>query len=85
MDDIVLSPSGRKQEKIVYAPYNTLTRALLSPADFDDIEHRLPFTLTTEDVGQYQSDLRGQPSADQVDTYVFDVSPRHMGKNQRYF
>ena len=59
VDDIVLSPSGRKQEKVVYAPDNTLTRALLSPADFDDIEHRLPFTLTTEDVSQYQRDLCG--------------------------
>ena len=58
VDDIVFSTSGRKQEMVVYAPDNTLTRALLSPADFDDIEHRLPFTLTTEDVGAVPADLR---------------------------
>lgn len=85
VDDIVLSPSGRKQEKVVYAPYNTLTRALLSPADFDDIEHRLPFTLTTEDVAQYRVTYVGTERVDQVDTYVFDVAPRHMEKGQRYF
>lgn len=85
VDDIVLSPSGRKQEKVVYAPYNTLTRALLSPADFDDIEHRLPFTLTTEDVAQYHVTYVGTERVDQVDTYVFDVSPRHMEKDRRYF
>jgi hypothetical protein len=85
VDDIVLSPSGRKQEKVVYAPDNTLTRALLSPADFDDIEHRLPFTLTTEDVAQYHVTYAGTERVDQVDTFVFDVAPRHMEKNQRYF
>ncbi|MES2220409.1 MAG: hypothetical protein V4587_05520 [Acidobacteriota bacterium] len=85
VDDIVLSPSGRKQEKVIYAPDNTLTRALLSPADFDDIEHRLPFTLTTEDVAQYRVTYAGMERVDQVDTYVFDVAPRHMEKDQRYF
>lgn len=89
VDDIVLSPSGRKQERVVYAPDNTLTRALLSPADFDDIEHRLPFTLTTEDVAQYRVVYAGMEQVDeagaQVDTYVFDVAPRHMEKGQRYF
>ncbi|MGB6110978.1 MAG: hypothetical protein WBG35_07625 [Acidobacteriaceae bacterium] len=85
VDDIVLSPSGRKQEKVIYAPDNTLTRALLSPADFDDIEHRLPFTLTTKDVAQYHVTYAGTERVDQVDTYVFDVAPRHMEKDQRYF
>ena len=64
---------------------NTLTRAALSPADFDDIEHRLPFTLTTEDVGQYQLTYVGKQQVDQVKTYVFDVAPKHMDKDQRYF
>lgn len=89
VDDVVLSPSGRKQERVVYAPDNTLTRALLSPADFDDIEHRLPFTLTTEDVAQYRVSYAGMERVDQsgaqVKTYVFDVAPRHMEKGQRYF
>ena len=85
VDDIVLSPSGRKQEKVVYAPDNTLTRALLSPADFDDIEHRLPFTLTTEDVAQYRVTYVGKERVDQVGTYVFNVTPRHMEKDKRYF
>ncbi|HZC42990.1 MAG TPA: hypothetical protein VE195_02385, partial [Acidobacteriaceae bacterium] len=85
VDDIVLSPSGLKQEKVIYAPYNTLTRALLSPADFDDVENRLPFTLTTEDVAQYRVTYVGTERVDQVDTYVFDVAPRHMAKDQRYF
>ncbi|MEO6966572.1 MAG: hypothetical protein ABI076_11860, partial [Acidobacteriaceae bacterium] len=85
VDDIVFSPTGLKQEKVVYEPDNTLTRAALSPADFDDIEHRLPFTLTTEDVGKYHLTYVGKQRIDRVATYVFDVTPRHVEKGRRYF
>lgn len=85
VDDIVFSTSGVKREMVVYAPNNTLTRIAMSPADFDDIEHRLPFTLTTEDIGQYRVTYVGKQSVDQVPTYVFDVTPRQMEKGRRYF
>lgn len=85
VDDIIFSPSGMKQEKVVYAPDSTLTRAALSPADFDDIEHRLPFTLTTQDVNKYSLTYVGKQSIDQTATFVFDVAPRHMEKGRRYF
>jgi hypothetical protein len=85
VDDIVFSSTGRKREMVVYAPENTLKRVSMSPADFDDIEHRLPFTLTTEDVGQYHLNYVGEQSVDQVATYVFDVAPKQIEKNRRYF
>src|SRR5665213_2835286 len=85
VDDIVFSPSGRKQERVVYAPENTLTRVAMSPADFDDIEHRLPFTLTTEDIERYQITYVGRQAIDRVATYVFDVAPKQMEKGRRYF
>ena len=34
---------------------------------------------------QYQLTYVGKQPVDQVRTYVFDVSPRHMEKDQRYF
>ncbi len=85
VDDIVFSPTGHKQEMVVYAPDNTLTRVSMSPADFDDIEHRLPFTLTTEDIGQYRVSYVGKQRIDQVDTFVFDVAPKQIEKDHRYF
>lgn len=85
VDDIIFSPTGRKYEKVIYAPENTLTRIAMSPADFDDIEHRLPFTLTTEDIGLYRVAYVGKQRIDQVATYVFDVTPRHVEKGRRYF
>ena len=85
VDDIVFTSAGRKREKVVYAPDNTLTRVAMSPADFDDIEHRLPFTLTTEDIGRYRVAYVGKQAIDQVPTYVFDVTPKQIEKNHRYF
>ncbi len=85
VDDIVFSTQGHKREMVVYAPDNTLTRVAMSPADFDDIEHRLPFTLTTEDIGRYRVTYVGKQAIDQVPTYVFDVAPKRMEKGRRYF
>ena len=83
--DITLDPSGHRDEKVVFAPQNSLQRVSMSPADFQDIEQRLPFVLTKEDVGQYVLTYIGQQKVDEVDTYVFDVKPKVIEKNKRYF
>lgn len=85
VDDIVFSSTGRKREMVVYAPDNTLKRIAMSPADYDDIEHRLPFTLTAEDIGQYRLNYLGKQNVDQVATYVFDVAPKQIENGRRYF
>lgn len=84
-DDIVFTNSGEKHEQVVYAPENTLTRVAMSPADFDDIEHRLPFSLTTEDVGLYRVSYVGTQPVDNIPMYVFDVAPRQIQPGRRYF
>lgn len=85
VDDILFSPTGQKEETVVYAPNNTLRRVTMSPADFDDIEHRLPFTLTTQDVGEYRVNYVGMQTVDRVNAYVFEVAPRRIEKGHRYF
>jgi len=83
--DITFDPTGRRYEKVVFAPQNSLQRVSMSPADFQDIEQRLPFVLTKEDVGQYDLTYIGKQKVDEVDTYVFDVKPKVIEKNKRYF
>jgi hypothetical protein len=83
--DITFDPTGRRYEKVVFAPQNSLQRVSMSPADFQDIEQRLPFVLTKEDVGQYDLTYMGKQQVDEVDTYVFDVKPKVIEKNKRYF
>jgi hypothetical protein len=85
--DIIFTKEGRRDEHVVFAPQNTLDNAnvMMSPADFKDIEQRLPFVLTTADLPQYDVTYLGRQKVDELDTYVFDVTPKVIEKNKRYF
>lgn len=83
--DITFSPDGRREEHVVFAPQNTLQRIMMTPADFDEIEHRLPFILTTDDLPQYDVKYLGRQKVDELDTYVFEAGPKTLVKNHHYF
>jgi len=83
--DITFSKEGRREEHVVFAPQNTLERVMMSPTDFDEIEHRLPFILTTADLPQYEVTYVGRQRIDELDTYVFDAGPKRLEKNKHYF
>jgi hypothetical protein len=83
--DITFNDAGKREEHVVFAPQNTLERVLMTPTDFDEIEHRLPFILTTEDQPKYNIDYLGRQKVDELDTYVFAVAPKTFVKNQHYF
>ena len=85
ISDIVFDDHGKRVENVTFAPANTLSRVTMSQSDFDDIEKRLPFVLTSDDLAQYQVNYVGQQKIDEIDTYVFDVAPKQMEKNKRYF
>ncbi len=83
--DITFNKDGKRDERVVFAPQNTLERVMMSPADFKDIEHRLPFVLTTADLPQYDVTYLGRQKVDELDTYVFSAGPKVMVKGKRYF
>jgi hypothetical protein len=83
--DILFDSTGKRDEHVVFAPQNTLERVMMSPSDFQDIEHRLPFVLTTEDLPQYDITYLGKQHIDEIDTYVFDAKPKVLEKGKRYF
>jgi hypothetical protein len=83
--DITFNQAGRREEHVVFAPQNTLERVLMTPADFDEIEHRLPFILTTEDLPKYDVTYLGRQHVDELDTYVFSAGPKVLEKGKRYF
>ncbi len=84
VDDVTFDTTGRRMEKAVYAPENTLQRVSMSPSDLQDIQKGYPFVLTTEDIPQYDVKYVGRQKVDEVDCYVFDVSPKTIEKNKRY-
>jgi len=71
-------------EKVVFAPENTLTRVMMSPSDLQDIQRGYPFVLTAEVIGQYDLKYVGRQKVDEIDCYVFDVSPKIIEKKKRY-
>ena len=84
VDDVIFDPSGKRVEKVVFAPQNTLQRVIMSPSDMQDIQRGYPFVLTTEDIGQYDVKYVGRQKVDEVDCYVFEVAPKQIEKNKRY-
>ncbi len=83
--DILFTPEGKRYEHVTDAPEPTLQRISMSQQDFDDLEHVQPFVLTTEELPKYDVKYVGQQQLDDLNTYVFDVGPKTIEKNQRYF
>ena len=83
--EIVFTPQGKRYENVTYAPPSTLQRILLTPEDTKDLENIQPFVLTTEDLPKYDVKYTGREKLDEVNTYVFQVAPKRIEKNQRYF
>ena len=84
VDDVIFDSTGKRMEKVIFAPENTLQRVSMSPSDLQDIQKGYPFVLTTEDIPAYDVKYVGRQKVDEVDCYVFDVSPKSIEKNKRY-
>jgi hypothetical protein len=86
IDDVIFDPTGRRTEHVVYAPPNTLDQGgiMMSPSDLQDIQHGYPFVLTKENLPDYDTKYVGRQKVDELECYVFDVSPKTIEKNKRY-
>ena len=83
--DVTFTPSGKRYEVVTYAPPPTLDRISLSEQDLDDLRNVQPFVLTTEELPKYDVTYVGREQVDEISAYVFDVAPKKIEKNQRYF
>jgi hypothetical protein len=84
VDDVMFDSTGARTEKVVFAPQNTLERVMMSPSDLQDIQKGYPFVLTTEEIPAYDVKYVGRQKVDEIDCYVFDVSPKVIEKKHRY-
>jgi hypothetical protein len=85
--DTVFDDKGKRIESVVFAPQSTLEQGGLSmdQGDFEDIRHRLPFVLTTDELPEYNILYVGQQSEDELRCYVFDIAPKEIVGKKRYF
>jgi len=83
--DVTFDPSGKRIERVISAPASTLQDIQLTKEDLEDFREIQPFVLTIDDVAKYNVKYLGKEQIDEIDTYVFDVGPSKMEKDQRYF
>src|SRR5271167_12633 len=83
--DVLFDDKGHRIEQVVFAPQDTLQRILMTREDFDDIQRRMPFVLTSDEIPEYSILYVGKQREDYLGTYVFDIAPKQIEKNKRYF
>ena len=83
--DVMFDDKGHRIENVVFAPQSSLSKIFMSQEDFEDIRHRLPFVLTTDDLPEYSILYVGLQKEDELDCYVFDIAPKKIEGKKRYF
>jgi len=85
VSEITFDAAGKRTERIVYAPRVTLERIGMTAQDLQDLREIQPFVLTSDDIQKYDLKYQGKEKVDEIECYVFDVSPKKIEKDQRYF
>ena len=82
--DISFDKDGKRNEHVIFAPQNTLENVILTTNDMDEVAHRLPFVLTTEQLPEYDITYVGRQRVDELDTYVLEIKPKTYEKGKHY-
>jgi hypothetical protein len=85
--DVLFDDKGNRIENVVFAPQSSLEKGGLSldEGDIKDFRNRLPFVLTSDEIGEYNILYVGQQKEDDLHCYVFDVAPKQIVGKKRYF
>ena len=83
VSEFALGRNGAHVEKVTFAPESTLRRINLSQDDLDDIH--MPVAITSEELPFLSVEYAGQQHVDQLDTYVFKVSPANSKTKKKLF
>lgn len=73
---MMLTPSGERMEKILFAPIPTTPPGFITPEDLEDLGGVNPFALEPSAISQYNFTYVGKEKIDELDLYVFDVTPK---------
>jgi len=86
VEEVLFDNNGKRlPAHVLFAPQSTLVGITMTKEDFDDIENRMPFVLTSDEIPEYQILYVGKQRIDEIGTYVFDIAPKQIEKNRRYF
>jgi hypothetical protein len=80
---MALTQSGERFEKILFAPISTLTEINVTPQDLEDLGGINPFALEPSAIGNYNFSYVGKEKIDDLNLYVFDVTPKFIPDPKR--
>jgi hypothetical protein len=83
--DILYDDSGKRIERVTYAPTATLKGLIVTQEDIENFRNIQPFVLTTDDLPEYDIKYLGHVKVDQIVAYVFSLRPKEIQKNRLYF
>lgn len=73
---MTFNSDGSRFEKILFFPVPTLTEISVTPEDLEDLGGVTPFALEPQAVPQYNFSYVGIEHIDELNLYVFDVTPK---------
>jgi hypothetical protein len=83
--DIVFDDSGKRIERVTYAPPDTLREVSISQEDLNTMRNVQPFVLTSDELPEYEIKYLGHVKVDQITAYVFSIRPKEIEKGHQYF
>ena len=78
LSEFILTDAGKRIERILRAPQPTLDRAglTMTAEDRNAFINLQPFALTAEELPNYKVAYVGKEKIDDLNTYIFDVTPK---------
>jgi thiol-disulfide isomerase/thioredoxin len=83
--DILFDDSGKRIERVTYAPADTLKKIIMTEEDLTSFRNTQPFVLTTDELPEYEIKYLGHVKVDEITAYVFQVRPKEIQKGHQYF
>ena len=87
VSDFTFDDQGTRFEKIGFFPMPTVPAGMVTPEDLEDLGGVNPFALEAAKIPLYNFKYVGKERIDELDLYVFDVSPKVTPKKtmERFF
>jgi len=82
--EVIFNDDGSREVKLVKSS-GRLRSVTLSPEDLDVFQNINPFALTKNELPLYNLKYEGKEKADELDCYVFSVTPKSTKGNRKYF
>lgn len=83
--EVSFKPDGQRYMRVTKPPESDLKITNFSLEDVRTIASLPLFVLTTEEIGNYTFKYAGQDKLDDLNTYVFQVTPKQISRSRRFF